>query len=736
MGVTAWGAAPEDWQHFVDVLRLESDLLPVVSNPKAKISARSKMRDLGKTPSRYDQAGEVVGIPQWTMHRASGADLKRWVRQRDYGICVQTREVRALDIDIADPVAAQRVREFVALGLGDLPMRRRDGTGKCLLAFRMPGEFTKRIIRTEHGLIEFLATGQQFIAVGTHPSGSRYEWVDADGVIGLPAAIPDVTPAEFETMWQALVAAFALPDGEGRLRAGVMPVKPRTISDLDDPAVVWLRENGWVREQDRSGRVDITCPWEHEHTTDSGPSSTSYFPAGVGGFEQGHFRCLHAHCVGRTDGDFIEALGMVADEFAVVEAGDSGTDAAPLPAFTRTRTGRIEATIGNLVLAVHRPDLIGCEVGLDEFRCELMFGEGGVWRPFTDTDYTRVRLALERRGFVPIGTEAMKEAVRLVAEERRFDSARQWIQSLRWDGVERCETFWLDHYGVPDTPYARAVGLYVWTALAARCVDPGHKADMVPVLVGLQGAGKTTAIEALCPIEEAFVEVDLSRKDEDIARSLRGKLVGEIAELKGLQGRDAESIKAWVSRRVEEWVPKYREFATRYARRALFIGTTNSEGFLDDDTGERRWLPMTVGTVDVAAVRAAREQLWAEGLVRFLAGGVAWQDAQTLAVHEHGKYKAAAHDTWLEAIQEWLARDDMDQPDDGTSKKLRAHRPISVREVLTSAVGVPIARVTRRDEMRVAKCLKHLGYARKKVREGASTGWRWVCSLHQEEHGE
>jgi predicted P-loop ATPase len=720
-----YGATPEDWAHF-GALGLEDDLLPVVSNPNAKIDPQSKMRDLGKTPSRYNQAGNAVGIPKWTQHVTSEHDIKRWIKERDYGICIQTRNVRGLDIDIRDKAAAAVVREFVEMGVGVLPLRRRSGTGKCLLAFRMPGDFAKRIIRTEHGLIEFLATGQQFIAIGTHPSGTRYEWVDGDGVLGLPASIPELTPAEFEALWQALVEQFAMPDGEHRVRNGLVPVKPRRSEDMRDSTVAWLDENGWVTGYERDGRVDVRCPWEHEHTSDSGPSSTSYFPAGVGGFEQGHFRCLHAHCAGRTDGDFLEATGLVTDEFDVVEAvanATGGADDVPLPAFTRTRGGQIEATINNVLMALRRPDVCGLHIGHDEFKNSLMVGEGGTWRPITDEVYTdlRSRLEIGRNGFKPIGRELVRDAVLKVALENKFDSAKQWAAGLVWDGVPRIDTFWIDHYSVPDNEYHRAVGKYTWTALAGRCVEPGCKADMVPVLIGLQGAGKTTAIEALCPIEEAFVEIDLTRKDDDIARSLRGKLVGEIAELKGLQGRDAESIKAWVSRRVEEWTPKYREFTTRFARRFLPIGTGNNEGFLDDDTGERRWLPMTVGVVDVAAVRTARDQLWAEGIARFKANGVEWQGAQRLALEVHGRYKAG--DPWLEPIHDWLQRDDMDQFSD---LGRRADRPVSTNEVLTSALSFSTHRITRKDELRVGRVMRLLRFEKRDTRREGHVVKRWV----------
>jgi hypothetical protein len=54
-------------------------------------------------------------------------------------------------------------------------------------------------------MVEFLATGQQFIAVGTHPSGVRYEWA-----AGLPDAFPVLSLEQFEALWSELAATFGI----------------------------------------------------------------------------------------------------------------------------------------------------------------------------------------------------------------------------------------------------------------------------------------------------------------------------------------------------------------------------------------------------------------------------------------------------------------------------------------------------------------------------------------------
>lgn len=716
-----WGATKEEWSHFANHLGLAAELLPVVSDPSATISKLSKMQALGKTPSRYNSNDEAVGMPKWTAQQTTERQWKTWATDSRLGICLQTRRIRAIDIDIGDPVAAQRVLDLIELTLGTLPRRMRHASGKCLLAFDMPGDFAKRVIRTPDGIIEFLATGQQFIAVGTHTSGARYEWVDGDGVLALPAEFPEITPAEFDGAWKGLSAlGSSMAD-----RRGVVPAVPRSSDDsFNDAVVPWLRENDWVREFDTDGRVHIRCPFEEEHTSDSGPSATTYFPRGVGGFEQGHFRCLHAHCTGRTDGDFLEALGVVSSEFELVVASEgAATDGSTLggapdaswPVFRRDKAGGIDSTATNAQKAIMSYAFCKCRLGYDAFKDQTMIGwaqEGGdTWRPIRDTDYHTMRVELEGRGFKKVGVEVIRGAMAKVAELNQFDSAVQWARSLVWDRVPRVERFLTEYMGAGRTEYARAVSLYLWTALAGRCVEPGVKVDMVPVFIGKQGTGKTSMVEALAPEEGAFVEIDLGKDDEKLARSMRGKMIGEIAELRGLQGRDSESIKAWLTRRHEEWVPKFKEFSTRFARRLVFIGTGNKPEFLDDETGERRWLPVVTPAADLERVRADRDQLWAEGVVLFDQGGVQWREAQTLAVEHHKAFKVT--DTWDDVVLDWLRRDEMD----GLDGEPRGRGFIRTLSVLTSALSMNQHQIAKKDEMRCARVLSHLGFEKEQ---------RWV----------
>lgn len=717
---TGFGASQEDWDHFDLILGLGSDLLPVVSNPKAQVSADSKLKELGKTPSIYKADGTVVGIAKWTAHQSSDQDIARWAKQSDYGICLQTRTVRALDIDVPDSTTAWEIAGFIDYHLGiKLPTRSRVNSGKCLLVFSLPGDMPKRKMVVDGGIIEFLATGQQFIAVGTHPSGVHYEWAG-----GLPLEFPELTLDQFEMLWAALVKRFATGD----VATGSVSVRKKGETlKVKDPVKDHLAANDMVLGRDRDGALIIPCPWENEHSTGAqGDGSTVWFPAGMNGYDRGHFKCLHGHCEGRNDSDFFTAIGYVedmSDDFEVIVT-KGAAEPARLPPFKRDKNGNIEATIENVAMAVARSDVCGLEIRFDQFRDEIMFSKPGegAWQSFTDADYSRLRITLERGNFKPIGRELIRDVVLLVANNNQFDSAIEWLDGLTWDGVPRVTGFLTRYFGAEENEYTQAVSMYLWTALAGRVLAPGCKADMVPILVGEQGSGKSTGVAAMAPALDFFSEVSFHEKDEDLARKMRGRLVAEIGELRGLHTKELETIKAFITRTHENWIPKYREFAVQFPRRLVFIGTTNKDEFLADETGNRRWLPVRVGTTDVEAIKVDRLQLWAEASELYKAKGIEFEQAEKLSVEVHAEHMIS--DSWEESVTKWL-----DESDLLTGEKPRTRNFLRIVDVLKGALGFDEKHIGRREELRVSAILRTLGYERKRLRVDGEKKWLYVPLL-------
>lgn len=395
---------------------------------------------------------------------------------------------------------------------------------------------------------------------------------------------------------------------------------------------------------------------------------------------------------------------------------------APLK-LQRDKAGKIKATIDAVAVAVARPDFCGIEIRHDDFRDELMIAPYGTndWQTFRDTHYTDLRITLEKRGFHPIGRELIRDVVAKVGEAQRFDSAIDWLESLPpWDGTPRVDTF-LDHYfGVAPSPYTTAVSRYLWTALAGRVLSPGIKADMVPILSGPQGAGKSSGVAALVPAPEHYTDISFHEREDDLSRRLRGRLIGELGELRGIHTREQEHIKAWVTRTHESWIPKYREFAVQFPRRLVFIGTTNETEFLADPTGNRRWLPVEVTTVKVDEIARDRLQLWAEARGLFRANGVEFATAERLAVEVHDSH--TIRDSWAESVAHWIRE----------QAEIRGLSPtapegFTAAELLTEALDFDVRNIKRGDEMRLARVMAELGYEKRREKKNGQRGYRYVA---------
>ena len=451
---------------------------------------------------------------------------------------------------------------------------------------------------------------------------------------------------------------------------------------LVDKDIIW---NRLIGASDRIADNGITNPTELKALSD--------------GFENGllmpisHKMFLQEH-TGHTKGiSLFESNDLCMDESSV-EVN-----------FETTKSGRIKATLNNLHKALNNPQFSDINVAYDMFKDQIMYyvGNSSKWLPLTDDAYTKFRIELPKLGFEEIPAPLMKDVVNFTAKQNKFDSAQQWLNGLEWDGEPRIKNFNSVYFNTVDTPYTQAAGLYMWTALAGRTLDPGCQSDMVPVYEGAQGDGKSTAVAAIAPNINMTTEISFLDDEDKTSRKMRGCLVAEIAELRGIGTKDAESIKAFITRRYDRLRPLYQEFTTDIPRRCIFIGTTNQKDFLGDASGERRWLPLSSGKVDTAGIIRDRDQLWAEAAVIYKEKGVCWQEAQELAPNEHGDF--TYEDLWQNPIASYLK---------DTSAQSDYEFDLTSASILYGALELDFKHQKRFDEMRVAKVMKNLGYEKQR----------------------
>lgn len=533
-----------------------------------------------------------------------------------------------------------------------------------------------------------------------------YEPLGKEAAIGMAWPVSDPV-AMVERAPRAVVTVSEDAVGLDVLRSAIKAIPNSELEELDYDA--WRDVIFGIHAE--TGGSDDGLALAHELSA----KSSKYDPEFLDNRVWPYIRDREGGISGRTVLAKAREFGWQEDishMFEVLTPGVDGLgmpleDDDDLPSFQRNKQGEILATLDNVIKGVQCFALAGLRVAYDQFKDEIMLTEDRTgadgWRALKDVDYVTIRLRLEQRDFKPIGREMIRDVVLAVATENQFDSAILWARKLKWDGVPRIETFLSRYFGAVDDPYARAVAIYTWTALAGRVCEPGVKADMSPVFIGDQGIRKSTGIAAMAPHHENFLEIDLGDDDDKNARKLRGVIVAETGEMKGFYVKEQEHIKAFMSRRFEVWVPKYMERATRYHRRCIFIGSSNQPEFLVDETGNRRWLPIKVTLVDTDAIEADREQLWAEAVVMFDANGVVWKEAEDLAKEIHKEHMV--HDEWEPIIESWLSGED-----DGA---VRSSRGMRLAEVITGALGIFVANIDRKTEIRVGKVMRKLGYEKR-----------------------
>jgi len=375
-------------------------------------------------------------------------------------------------------------------------------------------------------------------------------------------------------------------------------------------------------------------------------------------------------------------------------------------------------------LLTHHPEWRGV-IRFNEVTKDLELN-GGPLPASTTPDTMPVQVAnwIQRSGFVGLGLNpnwgTVAAAIPAVAEQNRYDPLRDYLEGLDWDGTPRCETM-LEAYFRAEGPeaYLRAVSLRFMVALVARALRPGCKVDTVLVLEGAQGLRKSTAFRVLGG--EWFSDASIHLGDKDSAAMANRFWLIELAELDGMRkASDVEALKAFLSRSEDSYRAPYARTVTKTARRAVFVGTTNSSEYLRrDSSGYRRMWSVRCGSqIDVEGLREVRAQLLAEAVVRFRRGERWWLNDEEAALAEREARERVEDETgpWQESIREWLGRMEP------------SARPASVRirDVAGQALGIPDERQVGRVTHQVGATLREMGFTRKLVRVDGVLGARWV----------
>lgn len=189
------------------------------------------------------------------------------------------------------------------------------------------------------------------------------------------------------------------------------------------------------------------------------------------------------------------------------------------------------------------------------------------------------------------------DALKNVSMRNKFHPVRELLDSLTWDGKEHIRSLLPEYLGAEDSDYTYQVMRLWMLGAVSRVYKPGSKFDYTIILQGSQGIGKSTFLKQMA-MDDSWFNDSLDSLDSDKAvQSLTGSWIIELAELKSLArtAGGVESVKRFLTATQDKYRIPYERRADTFYRQCVFAGTTNKDDFLQDETGNRRFLIVQTG---------------------------------------------------------------------------------------------------------------------------------------------
>lgn len=303
----------------------------------------------------------------------------------------------------------------------------------------------------------------------------------------------------------------------------------------------------------------------------------------------------------------------------------------------------------NIVRILHgNPEFKGT-IKFDEFKNVLYIKD----KQMEDHDvlYIQTRIQVLYPDLSKVSKDMVYDAMMKVAHDNTFDSAKEYLLSLKWDGEKRVDNWLTMTYHTPNDIYHRTVGANWLKGLVKRIMIPGCKFDHVLVLEGEQGIKKSTSLMVLG--RDWHVETTMSTDNKDFFMMFQGKAIIEFSEGETLNRTEVKRMKAIITTQSDKYRPAYGRLSVDYPRRCVFAMTTNADEYLKDETGNRRWLPVKcMGVADVEWLEQNRDQLFAEAYQRVMVDQeTTWEFPEEEMKAEQDKRRI--HDPWEDIILEW-----------------------------------------------------------------------------------
>ena len=204
--------------------------------------------------------------------------------------------------------------------------------------------------------------------------------------------------------------------------------------------------------------------------------------------------------------------------------------------------------------------------------------------------------------------------LKVIYAGRHYNPVIDILNNITWDSKSRISELY-EIMNIKDELSKTLVKKWLM-----QCVSMLHNgeigepfgSDGVLVLVGEQGIGKTSLFRKLALgyfREGAHIDF----KDKDTIRRATSCFICELGEIESTFRSDVEGLKALITMGRDDYRLPYAKADVKIPRRATMCGTCNSDEFLIDQTGNRRYWTVPVDNIDLDKLKDFDvKQLWAE----------------------------------------------------------------------------------------------------------------------------
>lgn len=193
-------------------------------------------------------------------------------------------------------------------------------------------------------------------------------------------------------------------------------------------------------------------------------------------------------------------------------------------------------------------------------------------------------------------TKSVRKYLKLGAKP--FHPVYDWIMSEEWDGEDRFEQLFRSLDVLNENQELAKVYFWKWSLSGCRAIltQHGFVSENVLILKGSQGAGKTKWLENLAPKDCVKTGLQLNPSNKDSVLEATSVWIAELGEFDGTTSKnDTAILKAFLSKRVDNIRKPYGIAEEMIPRKTVFCGSVNSDTFLVDDTGNRRYWILEIG---------------------------------------------------------------------------------------------------------------------------------------------